>query len=54
MSTDFGRRAFNYTALLQDGTPFLSLLKSVLPYMFQASLKVLLYSPAHTQLTHSV
>ena len=41
------------TALLQHGAPFLSPLKTFRPY-FQVPLKVLLYNPAHKQLTHSV
>jgi len=46
--------ACSATALLQHGTPFLSPLTTVCPYIVSSALKVLLYSPAHKQLTHSV
>ena len=42
------------TALLQHGTLFLSPLKLFVFIQFQSPLKVLLYSPGHKQLTHSI
>jgi len=53
MSTDFGRRAFSYSSPATRNSIPISIKNCSSLYSFQRHL-VLIYSPAHKQLTHSI